>query len=107
MVVYRGTPPLSIPEEGAQLTVKLFDLTQADRDPQLLARTVRTVRNTPPYPYRVAYTAESIDGGGSYAVEGEIEVEGTVRYRSRGRVPVLTNGAPHENVEIVLEAVAP
>lgn len=104
-VIYTGSSALVIPEEGAQLTVRLLNMSEAGGTGVLVARTVRTVRSSPPFPFRVAYSPESIDNGSSYAVEAEVEVGGRVRLRSSSRVPVLTNGAPRENIDLQMEAV--
>jgi len=106
MVIYAGSTPLVLPEEGGHLTVKLLNVSEAEGAGVMVARTVRTVRSSPPFPFRVAYSPESLDNGASYAVEAEIEIGGQVRFRSPSRVPVLTHGSPRENVEVPLEAVS-
>jgi heat shock protein HslJ len=106
MVIYAGSSALALPEEGGRLTVKLLNVSEAEGAGALVARTVRTVRSSPPFPFRVAYSPESIDNGASYALEAELEIGGRVRFRSPSRVPVLTHEAPRGNVEVPLEGVS-
>jgi len=106
-VIFPESPAVVLSEDGGQLTVKLLDVSSPEKGPTLLSRTVRTVRSSPPYAFRVVYAPESIDGGGSYVVAADLEIAGAVRYRSADSVAVLTKGAPKENVEIRAEAISP
>ena len=61
-----------------------------------------------PIPFELAYDAAAIDPAGTYLLVARIAQAGQTTFASQIGVPVLTNGAPTSNVEIVVsQASAP
>ena len=59
-----------------------------------------------PIPFELAYDPAAIDPAGTYLLAARISQAGQTTFASQIGVPVLTNGAPTSNVEIVVSAVA-
>ncbi len=61
-----------------------------------------------PIPFELPYDATTIDPAGTYLLSARISQSGQVTFSSQTGVPVLTNGAPTSNVEILVsQAAAP
>jgi uncharacterized lipoprotein YbaY len=58
-----------------------------------------------PLPFEVEYDPEDIDESQAYGLVATIEIEGNVAFQSAAPVPVLTQGAPSDNVEVPVEPV--
>ncbi|MCE3001185.1 MAG: YbaY family lipoprotein [Xanthomonadaceae bacterium] len=78
---------------GAQVTVRLLDITRADAEPTVITTAVQPIAALPAE-FTLAYADDAIDSYRSYAVDAQVMDEGTVKFVSIGRVPVLTNGKP-------------
>ncbi len=57
-------------------------------------------------PFELAYDASAIDPAGTYLLSASITQGGQIIFASPTGVPVLTNGAPTSNVEIVVSNAA-
>lgn len=55
-----------------------------------------------PIPFELPYDAATIDPAGTYLASARITQGGQIIFQSQTGVPVLTNGAPTSNVEIVV-----
>jgi YD repeat-containing protein len=78
---------------GAQVTIRLLDITRADADPVLITSGAQPIAALPAE-FSLAFAEDAIDSYRSYAIEAQVMDEGTVKFVSIGRVPVLTNGKP-------------
>jgi len=58
-----------------------------------------------PIPFEITYDPAQIDPAQTYLVSGRIEVNGETVYFSQGGMPVITNGAPTEGIELLLGPV--
>ncbi len=59
-----------------------------------------------PFPYELKYNPAKIDPRNTYAVRATIKDGDQLLFTSTQRYPVITNGAPTSNVEIIVEPVA-
>jgi uncharacterized lipoprotein YbaY len=59
-----------------------------------------------PIPFELAYDPATIDPAGTYLLSANITEGGQIMFASPTGVPVLTNGAPTSNVEIVVSQAA-
>ena len=55
-----------------------------------------------PVPYELSYDPDYIDERFTYTVFARIEASGSLIYIADTAYPVITNGAPTENVEVVV-----
>lgn len=90
MVMADSPVPLSA---GAQVTVRLLDTTRADAEPTVITTTTLSIPGLPAE-FSLPYAEDAIDSFRSYAVDAQVLDEGTVKFVSIGRVPVLTQGKP-------------
>ncbi len=91
---------------NAVVEVKLQDVSRADAPAILVAsQTIETQGKQVPIPYSLGYDPSAIDPRMTYAVSARITVDGKLRWISTTMNPVLTRGAPANNVEIVVEPV--
>jgi putative lipoprotein len=94
----RALPPT------ARAVVRLEDVSLADAPAKLIAEQTIEPAGQVPIAFSLAYDPARIDDRMSYAVRGQILVEGRLVYTSTSHHPVLTRGAP-DRVEIMLEPV--
>ncbi len=59
-----------------------------------------------PIPFELAYDPAAIDPAGTYLLSANISQAGQIIFASPTGVPVLTNGAPTSNVEIIVSNAA-
>lgn len=77
----------------------------ADRGPEVIAeQSFATNGAQPPLAYSIAYDPTRIDQDGSYTVQSNIKVNDQVRYSTSTIVPVITRGAPTQNVTMIVVA---
>ena len=89
---------------GAVVDVRLLDVSRVDAPATLVGRVEIVTRGEQvPLPFSIAYDAAAIDARLRYTVQVTIAVGGRVAYRTTTAHPVLTNGAPATNVEVVVE----
>ena len=99
--VRSALPPTAIVE------VVLQDVSRADAP----AETISSLRleaqgKQVPFPYELRYDPAQIDARHSYAVRATIKDGDRLLFTSTQRYPVITNGAPTSNVEIMVEPVS-
>ena len=100
-LVRSALPPTAVIE------VVLQDVSRADAPAETI-NTQRIVANGKqvPFPYAVRFNPAGIDPSHTYAVRATIKDGDQLLFTSTQRYPVITNGAPTSNVEIIVEPVA-
>ena len=86
------------------MTVSLDDVSRADAPAINLGRQVITTTGQQvPIPFSIAYNPATIDPRFTYAVSARITApDGALLFITDTRYPVITNGAPTSNIELVL-----
>ncbi|WP_412060707.1 YbaY family lipoprotein [Rubrivirga sp. IMCC45206] len=92
----------------AVVTVRLLDVSLADAPSVTLAeQTIRAEGRNVPIPYALRYDPARIAARHRYVVRAEIrDGAGDLRWTTDTAIPVLTNGAPTDGVEIRVVQVA-
>ena len=103
-VTYR--PRIALPP-NAVLSVKLLDVSRADAPSITLAETrVGTDGAQVPLPFSLVYDSADIQPRMRYVVRAEIlDAQGVLMWTTDTAYPVLTQGAPMSDVEVVLAQV--
>ncbi len=103
-VAYR--PRIALPSD-AVLSVKLLDVSRADAPSVTLAETrVGTGGDQVPLPFSLDYDSADVEPRNRYVVRAEIfDVAGVLLWTTDTAYPVLTQGAPRDDVEVVLAQV--
>jgi uncharacterized lipoprotein YbaY len=103
-VTYRqriALPPNAIVE------VSLQDVSKMDAPAEILDSVkIPTAGRQVPIPFTLRYDPAQIDEKYTYTVSARITVDGALMWVSTTQNPVLTRGAPTDNVEIIVEQVA-
>ena len=90
----------------AVVEVSLQDVSKADAPAEVIStQTIETQGAQVPIPYTLEYDPSQIVERNSYAVRATITEGGKLTWTSTKRYPVLTRGAPTDNVEIIVEQV--
>ncbi|PZQ46454.1 MAG: hypothetical protein DI556_20370 [Rhodovulum sulfidophilum] len=90
---------------GAQVEVRLLDVSRADAPAALIAETLVDAEGQPPIPFALTYDPALLAEGHRYAVRARILRGDQVLFRSTTVHPVFTEGA-ERTVEISLERAA-
>jgi uncharacterized lipoprotein YbaY len=91
---------------NAVVEVTLQDVSRMDVAAVILAsQTIQTQGQQVPIPYALDYDAGAIDPRMTYSVSARITENGRLTWISTTMHPVLTRGAPSNNVEIIVEPV--
>jgi uncharacterized lipoprotein YbaY len=92
---------------GSVVTVQLQDVSRMDAPAQILSEQVITTDgNQPPFAFQLPYSNSQFDESARLVVRATIEgPDGNLMFTSDTVTPVLTNGAPAENVAIVVVPV--
>ena len=89
---------------GAVVEVRLLDVSRADAPAAVLGRVEIVTRGEQvPVRFALGYDAGVIDPTHRYTVQATITIDGRVAYRTTAAHPVLTNGAPATNIEVVVQ----
>ena len=87
----------------AVVSVALRDVSLADAPAKTLSTDVIELDGSQlPVPYELPYDPDDIDERRTYTVFVRIETSGSLIYISDTAYPVITNGAPTEDVEVVV-----
>ena len=90
----------------AVVEVSLQDISRADAPAVVVAsQTIQTGGKQVPIPFALDYDPGAIDPRMSYAVSARITENGQLTWISTQVYPVLTRGAPSDNVEIIVDRV--
>lgn len=101
-VLYRER--IAMPE-GAVVKVQVADVSKADAPADVIGEQVIENPGNVPVKFSVPYDAAKIQPQYTYAVSARIEVNGKLEWISTTRIPVITNGAPTSNVQVVVQRV--
>jgi uncharacterized lipoprotein YbaY len=92
---------------NAIIEVSLQDVSKADAPAEMLDfAKIPSAGRQVPIPFTLHYDPMQIDERYTYTVSARITVDGVLTWISKTQNPVLTRGAPTENVEIIVEQVA-
>jgi uncharacterized lipoprotein YbaY len=92
---------------NAIIEVSLQDVSKADAPAEVLDSVkIPSAGRQVPIPFTLHYDAAQIDERYTYTVSARITVDGVLTWISKTQNPVLTRGAPTDNVEITVEQVA-
>lgn len=90
-------------DPGAVIEAQLLDVSKADAPAEVITtQTIHADGKQVPIPFELAYDPAKIDERLSYAVKAQILVDGELRWISQQAYPVLTQGNPTSDVEIVV-----
>jgi len=101
-VVYRQRIALT-PEAVVQ--VELRDVSRADAEAPLVARQIIERPGQVPIAFAIPYADADVDPRHAYAVSARITDRGQLQFVTDTRIPVLTDGAPRDGVEILVVPV--
>jgi putative lipoprotein len=90
---------------GAEIVVRLEDISRADAAAKLLGQTRFRPAGGPPWPFAVRYDPARIEPRGRYRVAARITAGGRLTHVTDVVVPVITGGAPTSGVEVPVTAV--
>ena len=94
--------------EGSRIEVTLQDVSRADAPAVILAeQSIVTTGENVPIPFVLAYDPSAIDERFTYSVAARILVNDELRWISTDHIPVLTNGNPASDVEILVSMASP
>ena len=92
--------------ENAVIDVELVDASRADAAAIVLASQSITAGGAQvPFPFSLAYDPAQINPGALVLLQARITIDGQLRYISQTAVPVITNGAPTTDVEVLVSPV--
>jgi len=96
--VRRALPPDSV------VIVSVLDVSVADAPAEIIGRQeLRTDGRQVPVAFTVEYDPSTVDPKHRYAVRATISTGGALQFTSTTSVPVITNGAPTDGIELVLD----
>ncbi len=91
---------------GSVIEVKLSDVSRQDVPADVVGETtIVTQGENVPIPFEIAYDSSKIDERLTYAVSARILVGGELRWTNTDHIPVLTQGNPSSEVEILVRNV--
>lgn len=89
---------------SAMLTVRLTDVSRQDVAGMVLAeQEISPVRV--PAAFALSYDPASLDSTHTYVLQARIEDDGKLRFINMEQYRVLTRGAPHDSVEVLVKGV--
>ncbi len=92
--------------ENAVIDVELVDASRADAPATVLASQSITAGGAQvPIPFALAYDPAQINPGALVLVQARITIDGQLRYISQTAIPVITNGGPTTDVEVLVSPV--
>lgn len=98
MVMFDSPVPLSA---GATLNMRLLDVTRADAEPVVISTHSEPLAGLPAN-FTLPYDEDRISDIRGYAVDAQVMDQGTVKFVSIGRVPVLTAGKGSSGINVQL-----
>jgi putative lipoprotein len=94
-------------QRSAVIEVQLQDVSKMDAPAEVIStQTIEAQGKQVPFRYILKYDPAKIDPAHRYAVRATIKDGGKLLFTSTTVNPVITNGAPTSNVEIIVEPVA-
>jgi putative lipoprotein len=99
-LVRSALPPTAVIE------VQLQDVSRMDVPAEVIStQTIEAKGNQVPFPYELSYKLAQITPKNTYVVHATIKDGGKLLFTSTTSYPVITNGAPTKDVEIIVEPV--
>lgn len=96
---------ISLPED-AIVTLQIQDVSRADAPAEIIGEQVLSSPGQPPIPFEIPYNPTQIEENHSYIVRAEITNNaGVLLFTTDTAIPVLTEGNPSKNVEIMVVPV--
>lgn len=92
-------------QPDALITVELQDVSGGTTN-VIATRDINAEGRQVPIPFELPYDAAAIDPAGTYLLSARISENGQIIFSSPTGVPVLTNGAPTSNVELLVSQAA-
>lgn len=92
-------------QPDALITVELQDVSGGTTN-VIATRDINAEGRQVPIPFELPYDAAAIDPAGTYLLSARISQNGQIIFSSPTGVPVLTNGAPTSNVELLVSQAA-
>lgn len=91
---------------GAEIQVQLQDTSRADARAEVLAeQIIVTTGEQVPIPFQLVYNPAEIVENHTYSLSVRITINGQLRFINTTHIPVLTGGAPADNVEVIVDLV--
>lgn len=90
--------------QNASVTVKLIDASVADGTRVVAETTFPSNGRQVPIPFELRYNPTSINPRLNYRLIAEIAVDGATSFITETNYPVLTQGSPLDNVQMILNA---
>lgn len=92
---------------GSIMEVALLDTSIQDVPAVELANFAKvTEGENVPIPFTLTYNQRDIKENHSYSIRAKITVDGQLRWMSTNNIPVITNGAPTDNIEVLVQGVS-
>ncbi len=89
---------------GSVVEVSLLDTSLADAPATELAKVIKiTEGENVPIPFSLTYNQRDIKENHSYSIRARIMVDGQLRWINTTNIPVITNGAPTENIDVLVQ----
>jgi len=89
--------------EDAVVTVQIQDVSRADAPAEIIGEQVLNSPGQPPIPFEIPYNPTQIKASRRYTVRAEIrDSAGALLFTTDSAIPVLSQGNPTENVEILV-----
>ncbi len=91
--------------QGAVLTVRVEDVSRADAPAVTIGEEVINDPGNVPVKFSVQYDGSKVEPQNTYAIRARIEVDGQLMWTNTTHIPVITNGAPTQNVQVLVQRV--
>ena len=96
---------IALPDD-AVIQVQIQDVSLADAKAQIIGtQLIKTNGRQVPIPYQVFYNPDIIVENHSYSMSARITVDGQLLFINDTNIPVITQGNPAKDVEIVVVPV--
>lgn len=92
---------------GAQLSVTLEDVSQADAPSRVIARQDQRLESAPPYPFTLAYNPDDIQAGGRYSVRATIRIDNHLQFTTTQQNDPFVEGVNPEQLSLLLLRTGP
>jgi putative lipoprotein len=91
---------------NASVTVRVWDAMEPPTS-STIGETTFVAQGQVPLPFQLFFAGDLIQASHTYGARASISVDGVVWFQTETPVPVLTNGAPNVEVELLVKRVTP
>lgn len=91
---------------GAVVKVQVADVSKADAPADVIGEQLIDNPGNVPVKFSIPYDGGRIQPGNTYAVSARIEVNGKLMWISTTHIPVITNGNPTSDLQVLVQRVA-